>query len=304
MDHPIRESTNKVLRGRMVQLLRDGYNILNQSNIVFVCGGNLETDMRSKFEEVFPHLLPEYEFFKPEFAMENYFSFGDTEPFDIADFEAMVADLSIAIVLFPEAPGSFAELGYFSGQLPLSRKTVLALDLNHQRSGSFISLGPATKISKTSVFGYPIQLDYKNPDFTIVSTRITDHAKLSKRKRKFTPKEFNELSSFELFALVHRLVDLLVIATGDDIESMLRSAFKSQVSPSRIKKIVSILVGSGRLVETGDFGHLTASSVRPFALTLVDGAKTELTEISVETSALLYSNENGFAPVLEGLSEC
>ncbi len=304
MDHPIRESTNKVLRGRMVQLLKDGYNILNQSNIVFVCGGNLETDMRSKFEEVFPQLLPEYEFFKPEFAMENYFSFGDTEPFDIADFEAMVADLSIAIVLFPEAPGSFAELGYFSGQLPLSRKTVLALDLNHQRSGSFISLGPATKISKTSVFGYPIQLDYKNPDFTIVSTRITDHAKLSKRKRKFSPKEFNELSSFELFALIHRLVDLLVVATGEDIESMLRSAFKSQVSPSRIKKIVSILVGSGRLVEIGDFGHLTVCGERPFALTLVDGAKTELTEISVETSALLYSNQNGFAPVLEGLSEC
>lgn len=304
MDHPVRDSTNKVLRGRMVQLLKDGYNILNQSNIVFVCGGNLETDMRSKFEAVFPQLLPEYEFFKPEFAMENYFSFGDTEPFDIADFEAMVADLSIAIVLFPEAPGSFAELGYFSGQLPLSRKTVLALDLNHQRSGSFISLGPATKISRTSVFGYPIQLDYKNPDFTIVSTRIIEHAKLSKRKRKFSPKEFNELSSFELFALIHRLVNLLVVATGEDIESMLRSAFKSQVSPSRIKKIVSILVGSGRLLEIGNFGHLTASSERPFALSLVDGAKTELTEISVETSALLYSSDNGFAPVLEGLSEC
>lgn len=302
MDHPIREDTNKVLRGRMVQLLKSGFNILNQSNIVFVCGGNSPNDMRTQFEAVFAELLPGYEFFKPEFAMDNYFSFGDTEPFDIADFETMIAELSIAIVLFPEAPGSFAELGYFSGQPQLSRKTVLALDSNHQRSGSFISLGPATKVSKSSIFGYPIQLDYTNPDLSVVSTRISDHAKLSKRKRKFAPSQFNQLSTFELFALIHRLVNLLVVATGEDIESMLRSAFKSQVSPSRIKKVLSILVGSGRLIEVGDFGHLTSSNERPFALTLVDGAKTELTDISVATSALLYSSTNGFAPVLERLS--
>lgn len=303
MDHPVRADTNKVLRGRMVQLLKDGYNILNQSNVVFVCGGNRPDDMRNQFEEAFPQLLPDYEFFKPEFAMENYFSFGDTEPFDIADFETMVADLSIAIVLFPEAPGSFAELGYFSGQDNLARKTVLALDLNHQRSGSFISLGPAAKISKISVFGSPIQLDYKNPYLSHVSTRVAEHARLSKRKRKFSPTDFQNLTTFELFALIHRLVDLLVVATGEDIESVLRSLFGSKVSPSRIKKVISILIGSSRLIEVGEFGHLTASSKRPFALSLVDGAKTELTEISVEISALLYSGEDGFGPVLESLAD-
>lgn len=302
MDHPVREDTNKVLRGRMVSLLKNGYNILHQSNIVFVCGGNDPTHMRTKFEADFENLLPDYEFFKPEFAMENYFSFGDTEPFDIADFETMVAELSIAIVLFPEAPGSFAELGYFSGQDALSRKIVLALDLNHQRSGSFISLGPATKISRSSIFGYPIQLDYQNPDFSVVSTRIMDHAKLSQRKRKFSPKDFGDLKTFELFALIHKIVNLMVIATGEDIESILRSMFSSHVSPSRIKKVISILLGSGRLMEVGDFGHLTASTGRPFALSLVEGAKTELTEVSVDISALLYSSPDGFTEILEGLA--
>lgn len=302
MDHPVREDTNKVLRGRMVSLLKNGYNILHQSNIVFVCGGNDPDHMRTKFEADFKDLLPDYEFFKPEFAMENYFSFGDIEPFDIADFETMVAELSIAIVLFPEAPGSFAELGYFSGQDALSRKVVLALDLNHQRSGSFISLGPATKISRSSIFGYPIQLDYLNPDFSVVSTRIMDHAKLSQRKRKFSPKDFGDLKTFELFALIHKIVNLMVIATGEDIESILRSMFSSHVYPSRIKKVISILLGSGRLMEVGDFGHLTASNGRPFALSLVDGAKTELTEVSVDISALLYSSPDGFTEILEGLA--
>ncbi len=304
MDHPIRESANKALRGRMVRLLKNGFNILNQSNIVFVCGGNDPDHMRTLFEAEFEKILPEYEFFKPEFAMENYFSFGDTEPFDIADFEEMVADLSIAIVLFPEAPGSFAELGYFSGQDSLSEKTVLALDLNHQKSGSFISLGPARKVAERSVFGMPIQLNYKKPDFSLISTRITDHAKLSKRKRKFSPKNFNDLSSFELFALIQKMVELLVVATGEDIESILRSMFSSHLAPSRVKKIVSILIGSNRLVEIGEFGHMATPNGKPFALSLVDGAKTELTEISVETSALLYAAENGFGPVLESLPQC
>lgn len=304
MDHPLRDATNKALRSRVIQLLKNGYSIINQTNIVFVCGGNKPTQMRSQFMKVFDELLPAYEYFMPEFAMENYFSYGDTEPFDIADFEGLVAELSIAIVLFPEAPGSFAELGYFSGQEALAAKTVLVLDANHQRSGSFISLGPASKISEKSVFRLPIQMDYENPDFTLVSTRILEHARLTTRLRKFQPVTFAGLSSFDLFCLIHRLVDLLVIATGEDITSILRGMFNSHVSPSKIKKIISILVGSGRLIEIGNFGHLAASNDRPFALTLVDGAKTELTELTIDISATLYAPDSGFAPVLERLNSC
>lgn len=298
MDHPLRSDKNKSLRSRVVSLLRNGFSIIKESNIVFVCGGNGSDDMRTKFEEVFEKILPDYEFFKPEFAMENYFTYSDKNPFDIADFEALVAELSIAIVIFPEAPGSFAELGYFSGQNKLASKTLLALDLNHQRSGSFISLGPASKIAQASIFKMPIQMDYKNPDFSLVSTRLSEHTRITGRKRAFKPSTFSRLESFELFALVHRLVDLLVIATGEDIESLLRSMFESKLSPSRIKKILSILVGSGRLYEVGDFGHLAASRDRTFALTHVDGAKTELTEVTVAVSASLLEEDALFGPIL------
>lgn len=298
MDHPLRSDAQKVLRSRVVQLAKNGFDIIKDSNIVFVCGGTEEDDKRSEFEAVFEELLPEYEFFKPEFAIKSYFSYADTEPFDIADFEALVAELSIAIVLFPEAPGSFAELGYFSGQSELSSKTLLVLDSNHQKSGSFISLGPASKIAQTSIFKMPIQMDYEKPDFSLVSTRLLEHTKITGRKRSFKPTTFKKLESFELFALIHRLVDILVVATGEDVESILRSIFDSKLSPSRVKKILSILVGSGRLYEVGDFGHLAASKQRAFALTRVDGRKTELTEVTVEISASLLEGNAGFAPIL------
>lgn len=302
MDHPLRSDTQKSLRGRVVQLFKNGFNIIKDSNIVFVCGGNRPDEKRSEFEAVFAKLLPQYEFFKPESAMENYFSYADDEPFDIADFESLVADLSIAIILFPEAPGSFAELGYFSGQHDLAAKTLLVLDSNHQRSGSFISLGPASKIAQKSIFKMPIQMDYKNPDFSLISTRLQEHRQITGRKRHFNPTTFKDLTSFELFALIHRLVDILVVATGEDIESLLRSMFDSKLSPSRIKKILSILVGSGRLYEVGEFGHLAASKQGTFALTHVVGVKTELTELTVEISASLLELNDGFTPILEELN--
>lgn len=301
MDHPIRDDENKSLRGKVVHLFKNGFSVARQSNIVFVCGGNKPEHMRRQFQMAFPSLLKQYEFFEPEFAMENYFSSGDTKPFNIADFEMLIGDLSIAIVLFPEAAGSFAELGYFSAIPELTSKVVLALDSNHQHSGSFISLGPASKIGKSSIFMSPIQLDYQNPDFSLISTRILEHARLSGKLRYFHPVRFGELTSFEIFALIHKIVELLVIATGDDVESLLRSMFDSQVSTSDIKKIISILIGSRRLKEVGVFGHLAVNGDKPQSLTPRDGTKTTLAEISLEISSLLYSSEVGFSPILEEL---
>ena len=126
--------------------------------------------------------LKEYVFFQPEFAMENYFSQVGTEPFDIAEFEEIVGDLSCVIVLFPEAAGSFAEAGYFSAIEPLAKKTLIALNIEFQAIDSFISMGPAKRFSELSVYRPEIQLDYSNPDFSIISDRIRRFNPVRKKK--------------------------------------------------------------------------------------------------------------------------
>lgn len=304
MDHPLRDDKNKKLRARVVQILRDGFHIQRQSNIVFVCGGNKASDMRRRFQTEFSKLLSDFEFFEPEFAMVNYFAMGDTEPFDIADFEELVGELSIAIVLFPEGPGSFAELGYFAGQPTLLRRVVLAVDSNHQRSDSFISLGPASKVDQHSVFKSTIQLNYEDPDFELISQRIKDRVTLKTYRKKFQPTTFASLSAFELFALVHQIVALLVVATVEDIEYFLRSLFDSHISESKTKKIVSILLGSGRLAEVGDFGHLAAKEGKQQALLLQEGFVTEHYELTAAVSAELYSSGGEFLAVLGALEKC
>lgn len=181
MEHPLRKDKNKELRGRVVQFLRNGYLIQRQSNIIFVCGGSNPDHMRRRFREEFDALLTGFEFFEPEYAMKSYFTLGDVEPFDIAEFEELVGELSHSIVLFPEAPGSFAETGYFSAIDQLGKKIVLALDSSRQKGDSFISLGPAKKIQDISVFQPNLQFDYDKPDFSLISERITSRRPLSHR---------------------------------------------------------------------------------------------------------------------------
>ena len=289
MDHPLRSDQNRELRKRVVQLLKNGFSIQRQSNIVFVCGGNEPNHMRKQFQLVFANLLPNYEFFEPEFAMKNYFTLEDTEPFDISEFEEFVAEISHSIIIFPEGPGSFAELGYFAGQQHLASKTLLAIDGNRQKRDSFISLGPAKKIHDASKFQPNIQLDYSNPDFSVISQRITDRQPLHKKLRYFTVNEFNNTSPFELFALIQQIVTLLRIATIEDIEFFLFSLFDGHIRPSKTKQITSVLVGSGRLIEVGQYGHLVPNDQNSQLLKLRDGVKTEHDVLTIDISACLLS---------------
>lgn len=113
MDHPLLSQEQSDLRRRVVQLLRDAYSSHKSGNLVFVCGGNQPETMRIRFAEHCKIKHPELEIFFPEFAMKDYFSEEAADQFDIADFETLIGELSHAIVVFPEAPGSFAETGYF-----------------------------------------------------------------------------------------------------------------------------------------------------------------------------------------------
>lgn len=300
MDHPLRSDTNKSLRKRITSLLKHGYAIQRQSNIVFVCGGNDPGHMRRRFQDEFDNLMPGFEFFEPEFAMKNYFTLGDTTPFDIAEFEKLVAELSHSIVIFPEAPGSIAETGYFSAIPEIRSKVLLAIDLKRQKSDSFISLGPAKRIADESMFHPNIQFDYENPDFSIIADRLKQRAPLHKIKKALTIKSFADTPTLELFALINGLVDLLLIATAQDIEFFLRSLYESHISPSKMKKIISILVGSKRLIEIGEYGHLRASNTKAPFLSLKDGKKTTHDVLRIDISTELLASDKDFLSVLDG----
>lgn len=299
MDHPLRSERHTRLRRGIYRLLKNGFSIPRQSDIVFVCGGNEPEDMRKRFQHDFDALLPGFQFFEPEFAMRTYWTLGDDRPFDIATFEELIGQLSHSIVIFPEAPGSLAETGYFSARPEIARKIVLVLNTEHLARDSFISIGPAKKIGDVSIFKPYIEMDYKSPNFARISQRIIDRAPLHTTRRSLNLGEFSDLSSFELFAIIQTLVSILRIATVEDIEFFLRGMFDAKITPSKVKQIISILVGSGRLSKVGEFGHLRVNESRELVLRIKDGAKTERDVLMLDISTVLLDAEKDFLPLLE-----
>ena len=242
MDHPLLSSKQTTLRKRMVHFLKAALVVQRSSNIVFLCGGNDSSHMRTYFKTYCEKHLPDYEIFLPESAMGSIFSEELSEPFDLADFEEIVGSISYAIVVFPEVPGSYAETGYFSAISKLAQKFILVMDYNRQHHDSFISLGPAKKISENSIFYPNINLNYSNPQFDTIIERIRSRRKHKFRKTLLLDK-FSDLSAYEVAAILHTLVSLCRIATVGDIQYLFTAIFRNQFSSSRVQKVLSIFGG-------------------------------------------------------------
>lgn len=297
MDHPLVSQEQKHLRQRVVQLLRTSYNVRRSSNIVFVCGGNDDAHMRMLFRAYCVNNLPDFEIFHPEYAMENIFSIEPDEPFDITDFEQLISELSHAIVIFPEGAGSFAETGYFSAIKQIAKRCILVLNSKYIKD-SFISLGPAKKISESSIFHPLVKIDYDNPNFDEISERIRRINKYV-YKKNLSFEEFKDLSPFELSCIIHEIVNILTIATIDDVLFTFKLIFKNRHSAPKVRKLVSILIGAKYLRHLGDYGHMSINPNKTKLLELREGYVEEERSIRLSLAEIYQDSDADFLTLVE-----
>lgn len=88
---------------------------------VFLCGADIKnnTTARSKMASIFAS-YPRYELLYPEDLFDDLLA-GQGQH-SLLKLENILADSVDAIVLFPESPGSFAEIGAFSNNEKLAKK--------------------------------------------------------------------------------------------------------------------------------------------------------------------------------------
>ena len=294
MRHPLLKAHNEV-RKRMIAVLRDGLLVRRAGNLVFVCGGNDRTHMRPRFCEYLTDDSPDYKVFQPEFAMKNYFSDEHGGQLDLGKFEELVGELSHAIVIFPEAPGSFAETGYFSKTPPLAKKTILVLNSQYQSNDSFIMMGPARRIEEISKFNPNLQIDFENPDFSVVVHRIK-RFELPKTRKAL---DVDDLSDYDLFCLIYKIFDLLIVATYEDLVKVFNSLTTGHAPKRQIKDVASILVGAGFVERIGEFGHYACLPVGQSLIKVRDGWAEEEFGLKLEIGGILRETSPEFAGLLE-----
>ena len=186
MSHPLKHPKARALLKRVAQSFRaeDTY-ILHDSNIVFVCGGSMDGPyMRPRFYEYASANLPQLHVFLAENAQQDYVQHVEPEFHNVAKFEDIIAEISTCVVIFPESPGSFTELGYFSKNDKLRKKILVINNADLQGQDSFVALGPITLIDSDSEFRPTIQIVYSaNPDFSLVKERFDNRLRVHNRRR-------------------------------------------------------------------------------------------------------------------------
>lgn len=241
--------------------------------------------MRPRFTEYCSTSGTEFLLFQPEYAIDHIHSFND-EPFNLSSFERSIGQLSLAIIIFPEGPGSFAEAGYFSAFEDLAKKSILVLDQNRLDTDSFLSLGPAKLIGDKTRYHPQIQMPYTAPDFSLIVSRIVDRGGVSRRK-SFPSSTYARTSYFEKFCIVYCIYNLLEAATIDDVIYICRGLFSGRANVREVQEISSILIGAGLISPSGDAGEYSAGPIEKLNCATRDEYNEERNSIKIEITTML-----------------
>ncbi|WP_447529372.1 retron St85 family effector protein [Vreelandella sp. TE19] len=115
---------------------------------IFLCGADItdKEKSRSKLANIF-NFRSSFELLYPEDLFEDLLA-GQGQ-YSLLELENTLADSVDAIVLFPESPGSFAELGAFSNNQKLAQKMIVLISNKYKSDKSFINYGPNRLVRNT-----------------------------------------------------------------------------------------------------------------------------------------------------------
>lgn len=253
MSHPFDHPKAGELLDRVVLYFRRKTYIVRDSKIIFVCGGPMDEEcmMRPKFCEYAKCELPNFRIFLAENAQKDYVNHIDPKFLNVAEFEDVISEISTCIVLFPESPGSYTELGYFANSKKIRKKLIVVNDAEFQSCDSFITLGPIELIDKHSDFRPTIQIfKAQNLSFQAVKERIEKRCS-SKYRQLFKAQQYSDLSFLDKFFQVFEIMHIFQALTYNGIEYAFRRIWRN-VKQKDLHQILSILVAADYVRRNSD----------------------------------------------------
>jgi hypothetical protein len=226
----------------------EAFKVINLPNRIFILGGITNgkdehpTTMRGQFLSLCMKTSLSYDWLEAIITPEDYLDWWAFSGYDnLLEFERDACLLSHGVVLFPESPGSYSELGLLSGDEDISEKMIVVVDnayLEGADSRSFIYLGPLRiardKDLECGIMG--ISSCNKDADFYEISKFID---KISRTRQKEVL--FNKKNRDHVFLLIADIVDIVLIITKIKLHSLLKETFTVDIEIGRTEQILSIL---------------------------------------------------------------
>lgn len=193
-------------------------------------------------------LYSKYELLYPEDIFDDLLAGPDQH--SLLHLENILAVCVDAIVLFPESPGSFAEIGAFSNNPRLAQKLIVLSDKKYKSNKSFINYGPY-RLIKESKTGAVIHLNYKDLDDVVLGKKLykSINSKISIIKKDHpVQKDVTNILELEHFILpciyliddsnFLTLTKLIGFATCED-PKFCEIAIKSSLGRLAVKRFIS-----------------------------------------------------------------
>ena len=194
---------------------------------IFLCGAdmNQKNKLRSKIatsltEKWFSFL---YDIIYPEDIFDELLYSSQSK--DLLSLENLLAESVDAIILIPESPGSFAELGAFANNEKLRSKIICIIDQKYKKDKSFINQGPLKLIKKANKKGVlfidPLKIDAAISKLKSLLQKTKKSSEKLKDKITLLQLDNYLLPSIYLLEPVRKetLKDLVAVATEDESNS-------------------------------------------------------------------------------------
>lgn len=173
-------------------IYRPAYNF---KNTIFLCGADItqKDKMRYNVAKALENRWLYWYYFDivyPEDIFDELLYSAKTA--DLLSLENLLADSVDAIVLIPESPGSFAELGAFANDEKLRTKLICLIDKKYKKNKSFINQGPLKLVKEANKDGI-IYIDPEN-----IENEISKLISALKKIKKISTKKSNVISLLQL----------------------------------------------------------------------------------------------------------
>lgn len=224
-------------------------------HIIFVCGGSVidERFARTKFLEYAKSNLTDFTFLRAEDASHDLLAHNTPQFLNLSEFEDNIGEIADCIILFPETPGSFAELGLFSANPGTRSKLLLANSINHRADESFINCGPIATTDSDSTFRPTLHyanLSAEDGTFSDIGKRLANRLCRSKQRQRFEHDSLRTMALRDRFLLVYEMIRLFYPVDHEGLNRILTSTF-SKPNPQELRLLLSILIAAGYVKREG-----------------------------------------------------
>lgn len=241
--------------------------LLAHQHLSFVCGAREDPSKDVPLRKLFLDYLECHDggnTIRPilaEQTIEEFLGAKRDAALELGKFEKLIADCVDSIVIFPESPGSFAELGFFAATPEVLKKSLIA---NHEENqgNSFINLGLMPFYNRDSVYK-PMIIIGANQDFGFaqIKDRLLLNNSGAKYRKRFPIDDFKTLNSKHKLIVLHELIRAFGYIREEHLFQVLPLLFKSY-DLSDVHRLLAILVAM-RYVSRNEYGDYVIKNDAP-----------------------------------------